>query len=284
MRGRREVELTTHSATENGLGKSIRAWRHFLSMSVTDLAVHAGFGKNGRGYISKIEHGQIHHLSDEHLERIAKALNLQSVDLLLHRMPESDAETLVYDLDAAIIGGSVVLKVCAKESSEWVLMHLMLAKLYCERAAAAQTVAMKDASLIKAQHCLKYARLVFTANTAPEHFQEAIQLSQEIDEILDASIITGCLALLKRCDPQSLGWACIQMQLAKRYCRRSRVLQGLAARSVLTKAQECIEAAWPIFTQEQAQSWLKEANQLSEKVEKLIKWIDDPEARSKDKD
>src|SRR6266851_10426412 len=99
MRGRREEELTSHSPAENGLGATIRAWRHFRGMTVTELAIAAGFGVNGRGYISRIEHSQIHHLGEERLNRIAAALELQSADLLLHRMPEAPDDAPTRDLE-----------------------------------------------------------------------------------------------------------------------------------------------------------------------------------------
>ena len=65
MRGRRERELEPRFPSEGWLGITIRAWRRFRGFTVTDLAVQAGFGKNGRGYISKIEHHQIKRLGEE---------------------------------------------------------------------------------------------------------------------------------------------------------------------------------------------------------------------------
>jgi transcriptional regulator with XRE-family HTH domain len=274
MRGRKEEELASHLPVENGLGTTIRAWRRFHSLTVTELAIHAGFGKNGRGYISKIEHNQIRHLGEERLSRIAAALQLQSADLLLYRMPETHAEVPTYDLDEAIIGGKALLKGCADRSFDWARIHLLLAKLYRERAATAHTAIAKHTALTEAQQCIEYALLVFNANTTPQSFQEATQLGREIDDVLEASIIAGCFALLKRCTPQSLDWARIQLQLAKFYCERATVLEGLAARTALTEAQQCIEAALPIFTKKQVKRSLKETEQLSQEIEHAIKQID----------
>ncbi len=274
MRGRREEELASHSPAENGLGTAIRAWRRFRGLTVTDLAVQAGFGKNGRGYISRIEHSQIRHLGDERLKRIATALQLQNADLLLHRMPEVQKEASAHDLDEAIMCGKALLYVCREKSFDWARMQLLLAKLYQERAAASQTTVAKHTALIDAQHCIECSFLVFTVNTTPQSFQEAMQIGREIDAVLDASIIAGSIALLKRCLPQSLDWARVQLLLARSYCKRAKMLQGLAAQTALTRAQHCIGVALPIFTQKQAQRSLKEARQLSEEIMDAIKQMD----------
>src|SRR6266496_5336978 len=89
MRGRRERELEPHFPSEGEPGVTIRAWRHFRGMTVTDLAIQAGFGKNGRGYISKIEHGLIRRLGEEQLAAIAQALGLAQIDLQQSRMPKT---------------------------------------------------------------------------------------------------------------------------------------------------------------------------------------------------
>jgi hypothetical protein len=153
-------------------------------------------------------------------------------------------------------------------------MQLLLAKLYYEWAATSHTTVAKHAALIEAQHCIECSLFVFTANMTPQSFQEATQLGQDIAGILDASIITGSMALLKRCSPQSLDWARIQVLLAKFYSERAAILQDLAARTMLTKAQYCIEVAVPIFTQKQAKRSLKEARQLYQEITDTIKQID----------
>jgi transcriptional regulator with XRE-family HTH domain len=58
-------------------------------MTVSELAVRAGFGVNGRSYISKLEHGLIQHVSDERLQRLAQALDIGSLELQLKRPPTS---------------------------------------------------------------------------------------------------------------------------------------------------------------------------------------------------
>jgi transcriptional regulator with XRE-family HTH domain len=276
MRGRREEELASRSAAENGLGTAIRAWRRFHGLSVTELAVRAGFGKNGRGYISRIEHSLIRHVSEERLNRIATALQLQSADLLLHRMPETHTEVPTYDLDEAIIGGKALLKGCVAQSFDWARIQLLLAKLYRERAVASHTAVAKHAALTEAQQCIECALLVFTASRTPQSFQEAMQLGREIGDVLEVSIVDGSIALLKRCPPQSLDWARIQLLLAKFYRERATVLQGLTARTALTEAQQCIEAALPIFTRKRAKHSLEETGQLSEEIRYAIKQIDGP--------
>jgi transcriptional regulator with XRE-family HTH domain len=274
MKGRKEEELASHSLLENGLGKAIRAWRRFHGFTVTELAVRAGFGKNGRGYISRIEHGLIRHLGEERLNRIAAALHLQRADLLLHCMPETHAEASAYDLDAAIVGGKALLKGCEEHSFDWARIHLLLAKLYRERVATSHTTMEKYTALTEAQHCIECALLVFKEDTARQSFQEAIQLGQEIDNILETHIIAGSLALLMRCSPQSLDWARLQLQLAKFYLERAAVLQGALARNALTEAQQSVEAAMPIFTQKKAKRSLKEAGQLNEEIRRAIGQID----------
>ncbi len=275
MRGRREAELASHSPAENGLGTAIRAWRRFRGLTVTDLAVQAGFGQNGRGYISRIEHSQIRHLGEERLERIAAVLQLQSADLLLRRMPEAYGQAPTHDLDEAIIGGKALLNECAEQSFDWARLQMLLARLYHERAAASHTMVAKYTALIEAQHCIECALLVFTVDTTPLSFQEATQLGREIGDALEISVITGSQALLKRCPPQSLDWARIQLVLAKFYRKRATVLEGLAARTALTEAQHCIEAALSIFTQKRAQRSLKETRQLSQEIKLMTQQVDE---------
>ncbi len=278
MRGRREEELVVQPAARNGLGAAIRAWRRFRGMSVTDLAVRAGFGHNGRGYISRIEHSQIRHLGEERLERIAAALQLQRADLLLHRLPEAHAHAPVQDLDEAIIGGWALLNTCMEKSFDWARMQLLLTKLYCERAAAAYTTVARHAALAEAQSCLKGALLVFTLEKTPQSFREVTQLRREIGDILEASLVHGSKALLKRCSSQSLDWARIQVLLAKFYYERATAFQGSEARTALTEAQRCLKAAFPVFTRKQARRSLSEAQRLYREIEHMIGQGDTPEA------
>lgn len=274
MRGRREEELISRSPAETGLGGTIRAWRRYHGLSVTDLAVQAGFGTNGRGYISRIEHGQIRHLGEERLERIAAALQLPSTDLLLHRMPEAREETSIHDLDDAIIGGKALLKVCVEQSFDWARIQLLLATLYRERAATSPMIIAKYTALMEARQCITCALLVFTEDLAPKSFEEAMQLGQNISTALDVSIITGSIALLKRCPPQSLDWARVQLLRARMYRDQARALEGPAARIALTEAQHCIKTALPIFTRRQARRSLKEAHQLDQEIQQTIQQFD----------
>jgi hypothetical protein len=207
---------------------------------------------------------------EERMNRIATALQLQSADLFLHRMPETHEKAPARDLDEAIIGGKALLKECTEKSFDWARIQLLLAKLYHERAVASPITAAKHAALIEAQQCIECSLRVFTADRAPQSFQEATHLGLEIAVLLDASIIIGSCALLKRCSPQSLDWARIQLLLAKFHFARAAVLQCLAVKTALTEAQHCVEAAVPIFTQKQAQRSLKEARQLSQEIKLSI--------------
>lgn len=274
MRGRREEELISRSLAETGLGSTIRAWRRYRGLSVTDLAVQAGFGTNGRGYISRVEHGQIRHLGEERLERIATVLQLPGADLLLHRMPEVREEASTRDLDDAIIGGKALLKECGEQSFDWARIQLLLAKLYRERAATSPLIVIRYTALVDARQCIACALLVFTEDTAPKSVEEAMQLDQEIAAALNVSVITGSMALLKRCLPQSLDWARVQLLRARMYRDQASVLEGSVARTALTEAQHCIEAALPIFTRRQARRSLKEARQLNQEIQMAIQQFD----------
>jgi transcriptional regulator with XRE-family HTH domain len=87
MRGRREETLGDAGQGVSVLGATIRAWRRHRGMSVTDLAVAAGFDASGRGYISKLEHGHIRRAADVRIERVARALGVSSIDLLIGVLP-----------------------------------------------------------------------------------------------------------------------------------------------------------------------------------------------------
>jgi transcriptional regulator with XRE-family HTH domain len=255
MRGRKEEELASHLLPENGLGTTIRAWRRFRGMTVTDLAVQAGFGKSNRGYISRIEHGQIKRLGEERLNCIAAALQLQHTDLLLHRMPEIYEGAPAQDLDDAIIVGKALLKKCEELSFDWARMQLLLAKLYREHATVSHTTVAKYTALTEAQRCIECSLRVFTVSTAPRSFQEAMQLGQEIGEVLDASIIAGSEALLKRCPPQSLDWARIQLLLAKFYYERAVVLQDPEAIKTQTSRENIGSSDFDTSLDEHDKKW-----------------------------
>lgn len=87
MQGLKEKEFTIDEQEGSKIAEVIKAWRHVRHLSVTELAVRAGFSEKGRSYISKIEHGQVKRLGDENLSKIAQALGLSRADLVLYRMP-----------------------------------------------------------------------------------------------------------------------------------------------------------------------------------------------------
>jgi transcriptional regulator with XRE-family HTH domain len=81
-RGRKERELPGGDRPASWLGATLRDWRRRRSLTVTELAVRAGFGPSGRGYVSKIEHGKIERPHEDHLRRIAAALEVDAEELL----------------------------------------------------------------------------------------------------------------------------------------------------------------------------------------------------------
>lgn len=149
-------------------------------MSVTELAVAAGSGHNGRGYISKIEHQHIRRLGEERLSRIATALHVPSADLLLRRLPESLEGMPVHDLDEAIIGARALLGACAEQSLERARLQLLQAKLHRDRAATSSLTGVKYAALTEAQACIERALPIFDAHKASRSLGEAEQPGQEM--------------------------------------------------------------------------------------------------------
>lgn len=274
MRGRREEELIFRSPTAQGLGTTIRAWRRQRGMSVTALAVAAGFDKNGRSYISRIEHGHIRQLAEGRLECIAAALHLPIADLILHRLPDEQGEPPAPGLEEAIIGAQALLHACTERSFDWARLQVVLAQLHVERAAASQLMHVKYAALTQAQFCIACALPIFTACKTPRSFEEATQLGQSIESLLEALVIPGGQALLKRCESGSLDWARVQILRAKFFSERARVLPDQIARRALTEAQQAVEAALPVFTRRQAQRSLTEASQLYQEIITDIQQID----------
>jgi transcriptional regulator with XRE-family HTH domain len=88
-RGRKESELAFDTSGANSLGEAVRSWRHHRGLTVTELAILAGFGTSGRSYISKVEHGAIRRLGAARLRAIAESLQIRLEDLL-PRAIESD--------------------------------------------------------------------------------------------------------------------------------------------------------------------------------------------------
>src|SRR5262245_23342829 len=91
MRGRREQPLGASGMPVRPLGATLRAWRHYRQLSLSALAIRAGLGQSGLGYISKIEHGSIREPSEGLLGRLAEALDVRISTLLLHLPPEGEA-------------------------------------------------------------------------------------------------------------------------------------------------------------------------------------------------
>lgn len=66
------------------IGETVRAWREAQKMTLTDLA---GATKYNKSYISQLENNKIHNPSDDHLIRIAGALNIPVLFLVIRRLP-----------------------------------------------------------------------------------------------------------------------------------------------------------------------------------------------------
>jgi transcriptional regulator with XRE-family HTH domain len=85
-RGRKEAELGVDTPKPSNIGDALRRWRHLRGLTVTELAVQAGFGLSGRSYISKIEHGAIRHIGESKLQAILQALAIRAEDLHLGQL------------------------------------------------------------------------------------------------------------------------------------------------------------------------------------------------------
>ncbi len=257
MRGRRERELEPSVPSEGGLGVTIRAWRRFHGMTVTDLAVRAGFGKNGRGYISKIEHHQIKRLGEEQIIAIAQALGLTQIDLQQSRMPEMQASQLPdrATLDDAIVGCKAWLRVYTQDDKrlDCARIYLKLAELYWERRALAEQREERDMFLAEALQSIDQTLPIFREE-APgsyekaQHIRSTIEREIHIQDLDDA--IAGCKALLKvnRQEEQPLDWARTHARLAQLYWdRATQSEKAEERRGWLGKALQSIDLALPFF-------------------------------------
>ncbi|GER89785.1 hypothetical protein KDW_39470 [Dictyobacter vulcani] len=257
MRGRRERELESLSQSEGSLGATIRSWRRYREMTVTELAIRAGFGKNGRGYISKIEHQHIKHLGEDALVAIAHALDLVQEDLQQSRLPaprESYAPGKEA-LDHAIAGCKAWLKVYQQDDMllDRARMHLKLAELYWERRKRAEQQDERDTLLESALASIEQVLPVFREK-APDSYQEAqglhtlIEREQYRKELDDA--IAGCKALLSisHQEERPLDWARTHARLAQLYRdRASHAEQAEERPGWLEKALQSIDQALPLF-------------------------------------
>ena len=257
MRGRREREYEPSSLIEGGLGATIRAWRRFRGLTVTDLAVQAGFGKNGRGYISKIEHSHIKHLGEEHIAAIAQALGIAQNDLQQSHMPDRQ-ESQRPDkatIDEAIVGCKAWLRVYHQHDKrlDRARISFKLAELCWERTTLTERREECTAFLTDALHSLDQALSVFREE-APGSYAEAQRLRSQIEkevythDLDDA--IAGCNVLFKvyHQEEQPLDWARTHTRLAQLYWDRARqAIQTEERTSWLEKALQSIDLALPIF-------------------------------------
>lgn len=257
VRGRREKELGLQQPLEVRLGSTIRAWRHYHGLTVTELAVRAGFGKNGRGYISKIEHNQIKRLSEESLVAIAQALDLAQTDLQQGRMPETrESQVTSKDvIDEAIAGCKALLKVYRHDNSllDSARIHFNLAELSWLRMKLAERREEHDLYLAEAFQSIDQALPLFREE-APDSYEEALRLRSIIQKevyLKDLeNAITGCKALLKVSwqEDRPLDWARTHTRLAQLYRERATHSDQVEERrGWLAKALQSIDQALPLF-------------------------------------
>ena len=258
MRGRRERELDPHSSSENGVGVTIRAWRHFRGMTVTELALQAGFGNTGRGYISKIEHQQIKRLGEEQLVAIAHALGITPLDLQQNHLPKTQ-QSHVLDkatVDDAILGCKALLRVYQGDDGKHLdtaRIRLKLAELYLARIPLTETREERGQLLADALHRLDEALPIFQKE-APGAYQEAqhmrsrIEKKRYMNDLDDA--IAGCnaLFLVHRQEEHPLDWARTHVRLAQLYWDRATQSEQVEERSRwLEEALRSIDLALPLF-------------------------------------
>ncbi len=257
MRGRKERELELPVSSENSLGATIRAWRHFRGLTVTELAVRAGFGKNGRGYISKIEHHVIKRLSGESLTAIAGALDLSPGNLQQSKMPERQERQMPGKdtLDDAIVGCQAWLRIYSQDEKrlDYARTHFKLAELYWERMAHAEGKIERGMFLVDALHSINQALPLFSEE-APDSYEKAQSIRSAIERAIylkdldDA--IAGCNALLKvySQEKKALDWARTHTKLAQLYWDRTTQIETVDERTRLfVLALQSIDEALPIF-------------------------------------
>lgn len=204
VRGRRERELEPYISLEDSLGVTIRAWRHFRGLTVTKLAVRAGFGKNGRGYISKVEHNLIKRLSGEFLAAIAQALDLSPIDLQQSHKPERQERQIPGKdtLDDAIVGCQAWLRIYSQDENclDYARTHFKLAELFWERMSHAEGKTERGLFLLDALHSINQALPLFAEEALDlyekaQSMRSAIEREMYLKDLDDA--IAGCSALLK---------------------------------------------------------------------------------------
>ena len=86
-RGRHEAPIILEDPEKVTLGFALRAWRRSQDLTPTDLAEKAGFGRTGRAYVSKLEHGKIKKPTDLSLRRLTTALGISNETLLTLQLP-----------------------------------------------------------------------------------------------------------------------------------------------------------------------------------------------------
>lgn len=276
VRGRRERELEPHRAAEDSLGATLRAWRHVRGLSVTELAVRAGFGPNGRGYISKIEHGHIQRLSGPAQAALAHALDLSPLDLQQRRLPAEREHALPAKetLDDAIAGCRAWLRLYRQDDKrlDSARTHFKLAELYWARLAHADGQTERGTLLDAALQSINQALALFSteapdSSEQAQHLRRAIERAIVLTDLDDA--ITGCNALLtvSSQEQNALDWARTQIKLAQLYWDRTTSTESPQERSgFFALALQSIDQALPIFQQHAPVSYT-EAQHMRQQME-----------------
>ena len=292
MRGRKEIELEPILEQENQFGATIRAWRRYRGLSVTDLAMAAGFGKNGRGYISKIERNQIKHLGEEQLNRIAKALNVTSATLTLYHVPDEKdkhAAKIISKvlLDEAIKGCIAWLDLYSQEEKplDWARTHFELAKLYRGCANLSENAEEREQFLNEALRNIDLAINDFEKYNAPGSKEDAIIVREELQgtlqsakraKILDEAI-KGTRSLLEihnqeeRSLDQARNIARLYLRLAELHQDRAQLLENMEEKQkLLNDAIKYVDLAINDFEKNDVPGSLKDAQVIRSKLETVV--------------
>ena len=94
------------------IGEVVKAWREFRQLKLTELARRSQLT---RGYISQLEHNRIRQPDNDHLAKLAGALQIGVWDLVARRMP-SEQEYEMPGQAAALVSPPVSVESIASES------------------------------------------------------------------------------------------------------------------------------------------------------------------------
>jgi transcriptional regulator with XRE-family HTH domain len=81
------IEQDKNSIFQSSIGEVVKAWRETRNLTMTELAQRSG-ATITKGYISQLEHNKVRQPSDDHLVRIAAALNIPVLYLVTRQLPD----------------------------------------------------------------------------------------------------------------------------------------------------------------------------------------------------